>query len=236
MKFILFILIFFSISCAQRMKAPISRLTSPETIGNGVEIDYRQTALSEGQLDFTDGKTDNALQMNVVTNRATTFSLGAVENADFFVTIHQESSSLLGLKVMLIGEDNKKRSLGHKLAFTLANGSTRDSYKGEYVIKLKSNVKDYAIIYGYRTNSLVLFYTGVSLSSYEFKGSIQEATDLDSNSINYTAQNIWGWNGGLEIGSSAFKLKVELATQKIQWSYSEEKLFYAGGFSLAATF
>ena len=223
--------------CAQRIKVPISRMVSPETIGKGIEIEYRQVGVSEGQLDFTSGDTDNPLLMTTVSNRSMNMGFGPIENADFFISIHQESCSLLGLKMMLVGDDATKRGSGHKLAVTLAMGAERDTYAGEYEIKLKPDVKDYALIYGHRLNSVVLFYTGISLSNYDFSGTILGASEvLKSHIVDYSAQNILGWNGGVELGSSSFKFKVELAAQKIAWTNTEEKQFYSGGLSLTAAF
>lgn len=236
MRWFLLILPFLFVSCSQRIKVPINRMVSPEAIGGGADIEYRQTGLSEGRLDFSNNDTDNPLLMGVVTNRATNLAFGAVENVDFFVTVHQESSSLLGMKIQLVGSDNKKRSEGHKLAATFGMGAERDSYGGEYEISLKSDVTDYALIYGYRTSSVVMFYTGVSLSNYSFQGSISGSTGLNSDEISYSAQNIIGWNGGMELGSPSFKLKVEFATQNIEWTNTEKKLFYSMGLALTATF
>lgn len=211
-------------------------MMSPETIGRGAEIEYRQNGLSEGRLDFSNSDTDNPLLMGVVTNRGMNMAFGPVENADFFVTVHQESSSLMGVKLQLVGTDNKARSAGHKLAVTLGMGAERDSYGGEYEISLKSDVRDYALIYGYRTSDVVLFYTGVSLSNYSFEGSISGASSLNDDKIKYSADNILGWNGGMEFGGSGFKLKFEFATQSIQWTNSEKKLFYSMGLALTSTF
>ena len=211
-------------------------MVSPETIGGGAEIEYRQNGLSEGRLDFSNSDTDNPLLMGVVTNRGMNMAFGAVENADFFVTVHQESSSLMGVKLQLVGDDNKARGAGHKLAVTLGMGAERDSYGGEYEIKLKSDVKDYAVIYGYRTSDTVLFYTGVSLSNYKFEGSIAGASSLNSDKIDYSAENILGWNAGMELGGSGFKLKFEFATQTIQWTNTDKRLFYSMGLALTSTF
>ena len=236
MKWCTLCFLFILVGCAQRMKVPINRMISPETTGGGAEIEYRQNTLSEGRLDFSNGDTDNPLLMGAITNRAMNTAFGPVENADFFVTIHQESSSLLGVKIQLIGDSNKSRGTGHKLAATFAMGNERDSYGGEYEISLKSDVTDYSVIYGYRTSSAVMFYTGLSVSNYSFEGTISGGAGLNSDVIDYKAQNILGWNGGMEFGSSAFKLKVETATQQITWTNTEEKLFYGFAFALTATF
>lgn len=236
MRLVLLVFLFIFSSCSQRIKVPINRMMSPETIGKGAEIEYRQVGLSEGRLDFSNSNTDNPLLMGVVTNRASNMAFGPVENVDFFVTVNQESSSLLGMKLQLVGTDNKTRGTGHKLAMTLGMGAERDTYGGEYEINLKSDVQDYSIIYGYRTSQVVLFYSGLSVSNYSFKGTISGASTLNSNSIDYKANNILGWNGGVEFGGSTFKLKVELATQKIKWTNTKEKIFYSSGLALTATF
>ena len=61
-------------------------MITPETIGGGAEIEYKQVSVSEGRLNFTNSDTDNPLLMGVVANRALNMAFGAVENADFFIT------------------------------------------------------------------------------------------------------------------------------------------------------
>lgn len=236
MRFLLPLILFILVGCAQRLKVPINRMMSPETIGIGAEVEYRQINLSEGSLDFTNSETNNSLILGTVTNRAMNIAFGAVENADFFVTVHQESSSLVGLKIQLLGSDNKSRGSGHKISATLALGNERDTYDGEYKIKLKSNVSDYSLIYGYRSSSFVLFYSGISLSQYNFEGTLNSNSGLNNNKILYQANNVMGLSIGMEIGSSAFKFKTEFAGQKITWTNTEEKTFYGLALALTTTF
>lgn len=233
----IYIFLLIMVGCAQRVKVPINRFISPEAIGYGVDLEYQQAGFSEGKLDFSDDKTDNALIMGSVSNRALYMGLGLSPTVDVFIKVPQESSSLLGLKVQLIGNPSKARSSGHLLAFTIAMGAERDSFEGQFKIKLKSDVEDYSVIYGYRLNELVLFYSSLSLSNYDFSGTIEDSSGtLDSDSLSYRSNNTLGFQLGTELGGPKFAIKGEFGVQEISWTNTDKKLFYFSGIALRTTF
>lgn len=238
MKLSLFFTLFIVVSCTQRLKVPINRMASPEVIGGGAELEFQRIGFSQARLDFNGGRTDNPLKMTgVVSNRVLHMAAGVSQNVDVFVKVPQESSSLLGIKVQLVGTSSKFRNNTHQFAFTLATGSERDSFEGPFEIDLKSDVKDYSLIYGYRFNEYFLAYTSVSLSDYKFRGDIKDSggTLLDD-SINYRAQNILGAQAGVDFGFPGFSLKYEFAIQKIRWTNSEEKVLYSNGLAIKAAY
>ncbi|MEX0799044.1 MAG: hypothetical protein WD025_06350 [Bacteriovoracaceae bacterium] len=230
----LFLFLLFT-SCAQRVKVPINRMVSPEAIGGGAEIEYKQMGFSHGLLDFSGAKTDNSLVMGSVKNTELYLGLGVSQNADLFIKIPEESTSLLGVKVQVIGDPSKARGEGHKLSFTLAMGAERDSFEGDYKVKLKADAQDFSLIHGYRFSPTLMVYEGVTYSKYVFEGTVEESGFADPN-FSYTADNVIGAHAGLELGSAAFKLKLELGSQRIQWSHSDAKLYQYFGYSLAASF
>jgi len=237
MKFLFLVFIFTIVGCSQRIKVPINRMMTPEVIGKGVDLEYEQIGFSEGKLDFSNSETDNALLMGTASNRSLYMGFGIADNTDIFIKVPQESSSLLGIKVQVIGTPSKARSVGNQLAFTIAMGSERDTFEGQYNINLKSDVKDYSLIYGYRTHSMTLIYASFSLSHYSFKGNIEGASAvLNSDEVNYNAQNILGGQLGIELGGPSFALKAEISAQKIKWSNTEEQLLYFSGLALRSTF
>jgi hypothetical protein len=232
------LLILVTISCTQRIKVPINRMMTPEVIGGGAEIEFQRIGYAQSRLDFTGGRTDNPLGFtSVVSNRTLYMAAGVSQNVDLFVRIPQESSSLLGLKVQLIGVPSKIRNNSHQFAFTVAVGSERDSFEGAYEIDLKSDVRDLGLIYGYRLNHLFIGYTSVSLSSYHFRGDVKDGGGvLIDDKIDYEAQNILGGQMGFEFGGETFSLKLELAAQKIKWTNTEEELLYSSGLAFKYVF
>ncbi|MCO4753356.1 MAG: hypothetical protein KC478_02685 [Bacteriovoracaceae bacterium] len=237
MKLLIFTSFLILSSCTQRIKAPINRMISPEAIGHGAEIEYKQMGFSEGLLDFSGSKTDNALTMGSVANRELYLALGVAQKADIFIRIPEQSTSLLGVKVQVLGEPSKGRSEGHKLAFSVAMGAERDSFEGTYDVKLKSNAQDFSLIHGYRLNSMILLYDSITYSKYNFEGTIENAgPSFSSNEFDYTAEKILGLQGGVEVGGSSFKLKLEMAFQKISWTHTESKTYTSFGYSLTAGF
>jgi hypothetical protein len=234
----LILLICFMCSCTQRLKVPVNRMMSPEAIGGGAEIEFQRIDFSEARLDFNGGQTDNPLKMpGVVSNRTLYMAVGVSPTTDIFVKIPQESSSLLGIKVQLLGAGSKFRNITHQFAFTLAMGAERDTFEGPYRIDLKSDVRDYSLIYGYRLNQYLLAYTSVSLSDYRFRGNVKDSGGaLVDDTIDYRAENVLGAQMGVDFGIPGFSIKYEFALQKIQWTNSEEKLFYSNGLALKAAY
>lgn len=232
--FYLFLFTFFIGSCAQRIKVPINRFLNPEAIGGGFQFEYQDTGLSSAILDFENDSTTNPLDIGTVRNEALYLGAGLSKDVDLFVKVHKESSSLLGLKVQILGQPFKAAVIGHSLSFSLAGGSERDSYKDTFEIALKSDITDYSLVHGYRFSPSFQIYDGLSLSNYSFRGKVKDETTLDSDQIDYSARNILGAHIGILYGSQSFNLKIEWATQKIEWSNTEEKIFQHLGAALSA--
>lgn len=233
-KIVPIIFVIFCVSCAQRMKVPINRMMSPETVGGGLAVEYQHVGFSHGQLDFTGDRVDNPLLMSKVNERSFHLDLGLVEKFDLFVDVPRESSTRVGAKIQMIGAPEKARTAGHQLAFTLGMGSSHDSFEAGYTIKLKSTLQDYSLIHGYRLNENVLIYDGISLTNFKFKGDIEDSDTLNDDHFEYEAENILGIHAGLAVGASGVKAKAEFAAQQITWSRSQTKMFYSFGYSLMA--
>lgn len=229
-----FILIIFSISCAQRIKVPINRMISPEVVGGGLEVQYDQVGFSNGILNLAQGQ-DSPLIMSIVSERALHLGIGVVDKLDIFINIPKESSSRAGIKVQLLGASEKARSSGNKLALLLATGSSTDLYTVDYKINISTSLKDYSLIHGYRFSENLLLYESISLTNYEFNGTISGNNDLNFNKINYSASSILGVAVGVVFGPPSLKIKGELATQRVEWSHTEAKTSYSLGYSLTAT-
>lgn len=230
-----FLLIFIILNgCAQRIKVPINRFLMPEAIGRGAQFEYRNMGFSSGVLDFSGNSTSNPLLMGKAVDEEFYMGLGISSNADLFVKIPKESSSMLGIKVQLLGEPTKKPSPGHKISFTLAMGNERDEFDQTYKIDLKSEVTDFSFVHGYRPSEYMLIYDGISLSTYHFGGTITGAAGFDSDEIDYRAKNILGAHIGVMMGGHGINLKIEYATQKIKWSNTDEKLLQS--FATALSF
>lgn len=224
-------------SCAQRIKVPVNRLVSPEAIGRGAEIEYRQTGLSQGFLDFTGSRTTNALRMNSIAERELYMALGISPNADLFYKVPKQSVALFGIKVQVLGGPSKARQAGHKAAFTIGVGSNSDSFEGTYDIDLEANASEFGFMHGYRFSPWLLVYEGLTYSNYSFAGTIKNATsNFSSDEFDYEAKGILGLHAGVELGGESFKLKFEYGAQRIEWSHTEPKYFQSLGYALAITF
>lgn len=188
MKLFTFVIFLFLFSCAQRIKVPVNRMISPEVIGGGADLEYKQMGFSQGLLDFSGSETDNPLLMSAIKNRELFLGFGISHNADIFLKIPEQSTSMLGIKVQLLGEPSKARAEGHKLSFSLAMGTERDSFEGTYDVQLNADAQDYSLIHGYRFSPMLLVYEGLTFSKYVFEGTIENATSaFDSDKFSYKA-------------------------------------------------
>jgi hypothetical protein len=210
---------------------------SPEAVGSGMEMELKKTGFSQGVLQFDNGEMDNPLIMSTLQEDELYLGVGISKNTDIFLKIPKESSSIVGIKVQVIGDPSKARSEGHNLAFTLGMGSERDTFEEGFDIVLKSDVQDYSIIHGYRFSPTVMIYEGVSFSNYRFQGTIENApSSFSGNKFDYSADNILGAHAGLELGPAGFKARIEWAVQQIQWSNTEKKTYNFLGYSISTTF
>jgi hypothetical protein len=232
MKLLLVLVFLFSYGCAQRIKVPINRFISPEAIGGGAEIEYRSMGFSAGVLDFSNNSTTNALEMGVSKDEELYLAAGIAQNVDLFLRFPEESSSMIGMKIQILGEPGKAQATGNKLLFTLGMGSERDEFDDEFKIELKSDLQDYSLVHGYRFSPSAMIYEGISLSHYNFEGRIKGTHSLDSSDLEYQAKNILGAHIGLILGGPSFKFKLEAAAQKISWTHTEEKTFQYFGMGL----
>lgn len=212
-------------------------MVSPEAIGRGLDLEYRNSGFSQGLLNFENNKTDNALDMTSAKDREFNLSLGVSPTVDLFFKVPQQSVSLVGFKAQLIGEPSIARSLGNKLSFSLAMGNNQDSLEGSTDVSLKSNAQEIALIHGYRFSPNLMIYESITYSQYNFSGKIENASaSFEDDEFDYSANSIIGIQAGLELGWHSFKMKLEYATQRIEWTNTEAKLYQSFGYSLTATF
>lgn len=230
-----FFLIFLFTSCAQRIQVPINRFQTPETIGGGMEIEYRSQNYSQGKLSFAGGRTDNALVMGEEKAEEVQMAIG-FSRVDLFLEVPQKSSSLIGLKIQFLGEPKFKATSEHKLAFSLGFGTERDTFKNEYSMDLLVDTQDYSFIHGFRFSPNLLVYEAISFTNYSFRGKIKDAGSLSSSSLEYRAQNIMGLNAGVELSSLPFTFKLEYAAQQIKWNHTKEKTYHGLGLAVGAVF
>ncbi len=209
-------------------------MMSPQAIGKGALVEYREMGYSSGVLDFTDNTTSNPLIMSTSNDKEFYLAVGVSSIADLFVKVPEESSSLIGIKVQVLGEPLKAGSTGHNLAFSMGMGNEQDKFEQTFTIDLKSNVTDFALIHGFKPSPFLTIYDGISLSHYEFEGTINGTTGLDSNDISYSAENILGAHVGVILGGTGLQLKLELAAQKIKWTNTDEKTLTSFGMGLNA--
>jgi hypothetical protein len=230
-----YILILLS-SCAQRLVVPINRLNSPEATGGGGELEMRQFGASEGRLDFSDATPDAPLLMRQSTLKGMGAVIGTLDFLDIYWQMPDKSASLIGVKGQVFGTSERAGGEGHKVSVSFAMGGENDIFEGDYEITTESSTYDLSVIHGYRLSPSVLFYDGISYTKYGFKGDIKARDELNGEQIDYQANHILGIHGGVIGFSEPFKLKLEYAAQRIEWTNTEVKFFHSFGFAFGLYF
>lgn len=225
-------------SCAKRIKVPINRFETSESLGSGGEIELRQGTHSHGQLDLSDGDLDNPLEMGTSKGQGLGLTAALGESLDLMWRVPHEAPTIIGAKVQVLGSPEKSAGSGNTLSIAFGMGADRDTFDGEPSIKMKYDIQDYMILHGYRLTPNFTIYDGLSISTYEFEGELssEDDEDLDGETLEYTAENIIGfWVGGMYT-NHPIKAKFEIALQKIEWDYTESKMFYAFGYTFGMVF
>jgi len=222
------------ISCAQRIKIPVNRFITPQTIGGGGEFEIRQQTLTEGLLDFSNGDIDNPLLMGTANQRGMGLAASLGKSADLSYSVPFESASILAIKVQVLGGSEKAKATGHQLAVSLGMGAERDTYEGDYEIKMKYDLSDYAVIHGYSFGNIVI-YEGLAYSNYKFRGKITSLDELNGSNITYVADNTLTLYGGVFWHNFPIKAKLEFGVQSVEWTNTPRTLYYGFGYSFGIT-
>jgi hypothetical protein len=250
MKTIILLLSFIFTSCAVNMKTPSSRFLSPEVQGH-IEgsISTGLSGSTNVELDTTDNKTDNPLQLSPdVSMSLVNLEVGIKDKVDVVFIAPSKSPSQLGIKFALVGKPQKRAEKGdHALSVFISGGREEETEVSDDIFfnlnqasaTVETSNVVLGLLYGYRIDSETLIGANLLLESYDFKGSFTSGsnTNLVGKSFNY--------NGHIT-NFSLFALfynkpktwftRIEAALQKSDWDWSAVHTFGYGNFAIGRTF
>jgi hypothetical protein len=232
MQFIRLTILLLLTSCATKYILPGNRFLSPETQGNVFEsqFEFQQARATQASLNATN--IHQELDYFDVTKSSYLFSSSLLDSLDFFWSHTGSANSLLGLKYQLLGASRVAKGSGHKLAVSLAFGGNEHEIEEAEKVHFYLRGQDYSLIYGYRFNEYLLFYSSAAYSSYQFDAEIMASDpSLNGQKPSFSTSMLGGFIG-TELSYSAFFGKVELGYQEIRSARTKVRQATVVGYSL----
>lgn len=227
----LIMLILFT-SCASKYVVPGNRFITPESQGGVLagQIEFQQTAANTLQFDGSNGSLDDGVKYSKPKRSGFMSSTSVLEQVDLIWSNVAEGNSMFGGKFQVLGGSRSSKSIGNKLSIAAMIGS--NSYKDEEngQIDFELTGKEAMVIYGYRFIDLVLVYSGLSYSVYDFKGQIYNGP-LAGKEPDYKTSVI-ALNNGVELSYEVVFMKFELSYQMIKTTHTDPMSRLAFGYSV----
>lgn len=223
-------ILFIFTSCASRYVVPGNRFITPESQGSTFAGQFEIQQTSANTLKF-DGTTGDLNGVKYESNKKTGFmaSTGVIEQVDFIWNTVSEGNSMFGGKFQFLGGGRSSNSTGNKLAFAALIGSNeyKDEENGDIDFELTG--KEAMLIYGFRFSPVVLLYSGLSYSQYNFKGRLYSGS-LAGEEPDYETK-VYALNNGLELAYEIAFIKFELSYQFVDTTQTDKMNRLAFGFS-----
>ncbi|MDA8794072.1 hypothetical protein N9N67_12555, partial [Bacteriovoracaceae bacterium] len=200
---------------------------------------YQQVG-TEATIQIDGEEIDDPMELrNEVTAVSGSFDIGIIEKLDIFLYGYDDAPPLLGAKYQFIGKSRKEAKEGdHSLAASYGFGkvvttATNSDFSlfedGNDIeeVEVSHDVKDLALIYGYRTQDDILVYASIHATENKVQLDIKEADDedLEDEDRNYYTMNYGAALGATRYFESGLKVSLELSAQSVDWTDTDEKQF-----------
>ena len=234
---VLLLFFFFISSCATKVRTPLNRMVSPESIGGSMnsEIQIAKTSSVQGRFDVSEDQ-PYPIQQNVASASSYWLGVSLLESMDFFWWHTSSTPSLFGLRYQIFGSPQLQNPQGHSLAITAALGGNEHETNSNPKLTMEIAARDFSMIYGLWILPYLQANTSIFYSSFDLSGKLKSSSDPTLNSnLDYTNKQI-GMTLGLTLRWSAFNFKTEYAYTQSKWSDSSSKTFSSLGFGVGILF
>lgn len=236
MRFLLLLCLIFLVSCATKYIVPGNRFITPETQGGGFrgQLELQQTSGNQLSIDTTNGSVKDGVVYQDVSRMGFLYSNSLFDPFDLYWTHIGSGNSMLGGKFQFIGGSRTSNSTGHKMSIAASIGGNEHETDNKKV-EFELTGQEFLLLYGYRINTNVLFYSSLSHAKYNFDGKIKSndpslngaRPDIDTkiNSLSGGGEFSWEW---------AF-LKLEMTYQQLATSQTKDKDRFVFGYSVGVS-
>ena len=224
-------------SCATKVRTPLNRMISSESIGGSMnsEIQLAKVSAAQGKFNVSQDKPYPISQSQTGTN-SYWWGLSLLESIDFFWWHTASTSSLFGLRYQMLGAPQLQNPQGHSLALTAALGGNEHETNSETKLDMKIGARDFSLIYGLWLLPFLQANSSVFYSSTDLSGKLTSKSDSTLNSKLDYKNTQTGMSLGLTLKWSSYSFKTEYAYTQSKWSETPSKAFGSLGFALGILF
>jgi hypothetical protein len=225
------------VGCATKIRTPLNRLMSPETVGGSLntEVQMGKAGSAQGRLDVSESAPYPMLVSVSEGNQYFT-ALSLYPSFDLFWNHFSSSNSMFGIRYQIMGTPQTSNPQGYNLSFTAAIGGNEYESESDPKLKFELGGRDFSIIQSYWIWSFLSFYHSVFYSKYELTGDLSSSNDptLDAK-FNQNSTNL-GTNIGAQLKLFSYNFKIEYCLNRVKWSVGKAENITSLGMSLGATF
>ncbi len=221
------------VGCATKLRTPLNRMVSPETVGGSMSPEFELS--QQQQLNGTvDTSGSEPYDLDFTTKQATGFygALSLTEVLDVTWQHTASAVSLVGLKWQFLGGSLKQAGAGHSMAVMAAFGGNEHEIDGDTQIKFNTSASDFSLIHGYWFTPFWQVFETLGYSRYGISGKL---SGDDSGDFSDEAKHLT-LAGGTALLFKPYRLKLEIAYTEADWSESGKDTYLSWAFGVAAFF
>ena len=226
----------FLTSCATKYIIPGNRFMTPETQGGAFRssIEIHQSTANTLKADVSEGNVDNGVEYSVSGRTGFAYAASFLEQVDLFWTHTGGANSLLGAKYQFMGASKLANGAGHKMALSFAMGGNEHETEGKPTVEFDLSGQEFQLLYGYRFNEIVLLYSNLSYSRYNFDGKITSG-DLKGLKPSFESK-FYSLYAGMELAVGIFFVKGECGYQEMNTTDTKANGNFLFGYAVGANF
>lgn len=210
---------------------------TPESQGGALrgQFEFQQTSANQLTADLSNGSIEDGVNYKVIARSGFLYSTSLFDQFDLFWSHTGSGNSLLGAKFQFLGASRTGNGAGHKMAFSAAFGANDYETQGSTSVEFTLGGKEYQLLYGYRFGEMVLAYSNLSYSTYNFAGTVKSSDSTINGLKPEYATTIMALYGGLEIDLGAFFGKLECGYQQLQTTDTKDETHFIYGYSVGVS-
>ncbi|MBY0516702.1 MAG: hypothetical protein K2P81_07335, partial [Bacteriovoracaceae bacterium] len=219
--------------CATKLRAPINRMVSPETVGGAFNTELELSSLNqvEGKVDVSQS-TPYPIQFSPVSSMGYFAALSMADSFDITWQHTASAPSMLGIKWQFLGGSLQSAGAGHSMALTAAIGGNEHEIDGNPKITFKVGATDYALIHGFWLAPFWQIFESVGYSHYTYDGELSGSPSGDFSE----SGKLLSLAAGTAILFKPFRIKTEISSVQADWSGMGKKSYLSWAFGLAYFF
>jgi hypothetical protein len=210
---------------------------TPESQGGmfNSQVEIQQTTGNQLTADLSQSSIHDGVTNGLISRTGYLFSTSIFDQIDLFWNHTGAANSMLGVKFQFLGSSRTGKGAGHKMALSAALGGNEHQIDGSTQVRYELKGNEFQFLYGYRFNEIVLLYSNLSYSTYNFSGKVT-STDTTINGLRPKYESkIYAGHGGMQLDMGAFFGKLECGYQQLKTTNTKDVVNFTYGYSLGVS-